>query len=392
MSRVTVVGGGILGTISALLAAQQGHAVLLVERAPELWRGASRANEGKVHLGPVFALGHTATHDLMLRGALAFARVVERALEMRLDWEQLAGDAFDYLAMPDSLASPAELSAVYARINDRLAAAVAHSGDRYLGRSLTRAVDPTVRTDPDTGLAAFRTEERAIDPRTLGERLTAAVLAHPGITVLTGVSVTALVHRADGSVDVGCRGSETFHADYVINCAWEDQQALAPEPVERNRLNYRVKAAVIVEPDFSARTVTMVQGPYGDVVRHPTYTYASWYPVGRLTNEHGHEPSDEARKDRDGIGVRLDLADRQVVALQNLGLLPASVRIREVVGGFILGHGPADIDSVSSDLHERSEFGVHRSGPVLSPVNFKLTTAPLAAWQTARVLAELTVR
>ncbi|WP_309714163.1 FAD-dependent oxidoreductase, partial [Pseudolysinimonas sp.] len=52
--HVAVVGGGIVGTLSALLLARHGHRVDLYEREAELWSGASAVNEGKVHLGAVY--------------------------------------------------------------------------------------------------------------------------------------------------------------------------------------------------------------------------------------------------------------------------------------------------------------------------------------------------
>lgn len=67
MARIAVVGGGIVGCTTALLLADHGYSVDLFEREAELWSGASRAGEGKIHLGPIFALGGRATHEAQLR-------------------------------------------------------------------------------------------------------------------------------------------------------------------------------------------------------------------------------------------------------------------------------------------------------------------------------------
>ena len=134
--------------------------------------------------------------------------------------------------------------------------------------------------------------------------------------------------------------------------------------------------------------MTLVQGPYGDVVRHADHVYASWYPVARLSNEHGRGPSSMALDEAPRLAERNELAKQQIDPLQRLGFLPSGVRISETMGGFILGHGPLDIDRRTSQLHDRSEFGVHRVGSVLTPRNFKFTTAPLAARNAVEAAVE----
>lgn len=381
MGRVVVVGGGILGCLSALLVAREGFQVVLMERHSRLWTGASATNEGKVHLGPVFALAKQDTHDLLMRSALQFADIIDAAVEQQVDWQALTGDPFDYLVMPGSLLTPDELKTVYRRING-----VVPAGARYLGVPIDRVVDPDFKVDAATGLPGFRTVERAVDPRSLGAIVVAAVLAHPSIEVRTGHSVVALRPTDSGGVEPQVAGVPAELFDFAINCAWEQQQSLTPDPEARATLNYRVKSAVRLAPFAGARTVTLVQGPFGDVVRHRDHVYASWYPVARLSNEHGHAPSTEAVRAVDEDGGRRDLGERQVDALRALGLLPDRVEVDEVVGGFILGHGALDIDSRQSLLHDRSQSGVLRQGRVLTPINFKLTGAPLAARGLASAL------
>ena len=49
--RVAVVGGGIFGVTAAIEIARGGHKVDLFERQPELLRGASSINQGRLHRG-----------------------------------------------------------------------------------------------------------------------------------------------------------------------------------------------------------------------------------------------------------------------------------------------------------------------------------------------------
>lgn len=370
MRHIAVVGSGLLGCLTSLLAARSGIAVELFERDDALFRGASLINEGKVHLGPIFAMADSRTHRLMLEAALQFADIVDSAVGSRLDWTTLSGAPFDYLVMPGSLLTLDELAAAYARVN-----ALLGRGSSYLGRDIDVVVHPQARPNDLTGLPSFRTEERAINVRRLREIVVSAVEHHPLITVSTGSRVDVL--------RVGGRGVDVMLADRVmrmdaaINCAWEGAAALLPTPPPP--VNYRVKAAVQLDPWPGAPTLTLVQGPFGDVVGHSDHVYISWYPLGRLAHESGVSPSPAALEALVEGRTRIDLAQDQARELQKLGVIPDPVSIREVVAGFVLGNGDVDIDHRSSLLHQRAEFGVRRDGMIFTPVNFKLTSAPLAA-------------
>ena len=368
--RVAVIGGGIHGCVAALLLAGRGVRVALYERQDTLWGGASANNEGKVHLGPVFALADRATHELMLRSATSFASIIDEAVGARLPWDRYVGDAFEYLVMPDGLRGADDLAATYRRINSIVTEAVP-----YLGRTIDRVVDPVVRRDPDTGLPVFFTEERAVDVRELGATVVAAVEAHPSIEVITGTAVIALRPTDDG-VELQI-GEHVERVAAAINCSWDQRFAVARG--DDQMFNFRYKAAVRLVPWSSARTVTLVQGPYGDVVRHDSHVYISWYPDARLSNELGRAPSRSALTRATAAAADDSLANRQIDALRTRGLLPRSVEIIERMGGFIVGHGALDIQSEDSLLHSRSEFRTVRDGMIFTPLSFKLTSAPLSA-------------
>ncbi|WP_291378070.1 FAD-dependent oxidoreductase [Demequina sp.] len=384
MASIGVIGGGILGTLCALLATERGYHVTIVEQDPQLWRRASRVNEGKIHLGPIFALGDEATHRLMVRGALAFAPVVERAVGHRVEWDRLASDPFRYLVMEDSLASPEELAARYAAIN-RVAADV--PGTSYLGRPLDRVVDTTVRVDDATGLASFDTTERAVDPELLAEVILEAV-RDAGIRVSVGVEAIGIEEDSRGATIRVADGPDLGPFDMVVNATWEGQHLFVSRE-HRHALNYRVKAAVRMARDPDHRTVTMVHGPYGDVVRLATHTYMSWYPSGRILHEWGWEPSAKVGEALASIQHRTDITEQILDALRSRGLWSGGGEVLEAIGGVILGHGSVDIDERRSDLHARSEFGTTRVGRVVTPHNFKLTTAPLAAAQAIDALGDI---
>lgn len=376
---MAVIGSGIVGTLAALRLATLGHRVDLLERRPELWTGASAANEGKIHLGAIFALGAPATHDVMRRGAHAFTDAFEEAVGAHVAWDDLTSEPFDHLVMPDSLLSLDELRAAYGALNDAYANA-AQASERYLGGRLDRIVDPRPSRDPDTGLPRFRTRERAVDPLKLRAIALAAVEASSLITVRAGLEVATVSTTDDDATVTTAEGDETYGA--VVNAAWAWQNRFLPTPIARN---FRVKAAVWLPADTITRSVTMVQGPYGDIVAHADRGYASWYPTGRLVNEHGMLPTRRAEESLDAIHERGDLVRSQLDALAEIGLLPPGAA-GDSVGGFIVGDGARDIDDPASRLHDRSDFGIDVRGRIITPMTFKFTTGPLAARLAADTL------
>ena len=73
MRHVAVLGAGIMGSATALLLARGGARVVLFDRAPRPFAGASRWNEGKIHLGHLYAADPSLqTARCVLPGGLAF--------------------------------------------------------------------------------------------------------------------------------------------------------------------------------------------------------------------------------------------------------------------------------------------------------------------------------
>src|SRR6476659_5557807 len=80
--RVGVLGGGLQGCCVALALAQHGIDVTLFDRNDQLLSRAAVANEGKIHLGYMYANDPShSTARIMMNGALAFAPFIARHLE-----------------------------------------------------------------------------------------------------------------------------------------------------------------------------------------------------------------------------------------------------------------------------------------------------------------------
>src|SRR3954454_20159984 len=79
--RVGILGGGLQGCCVALSLAERGIGVTLFDRNDELLSRAAVANEGKIHLGYMYANDPShSTARMMMQGALAFAPFFSRHL------------------------------------------------------------------------------------------------------------------------------------------------------------------------------------------------------------------------------------------------------------------------------------------------------------------------
>src|SRR5262247_824486 len=115
--NIVVLGAGFQGVCVALGLQSQGHAVTLVDKAPDCMTRASLRNEGKIHLGFVYANDASfRTSALMLRSSLAFARLIEEWLKTRIDWRALTSRPFVYVIAHDSLLSTETLFASYEKL------------------------------------------------------------------------------------------------------------------------------------------------------------------------------------------------------------------------------------------------------------------------------------
>src|SRR5215471_2507398 len=80
--RVAILGGGLQGCCTALALAERAAKVTLFDKNDSLLSKAAVANEGKIHLGYMYAGDPTlSTAKTMMTGALSFAPFLERYLD-----------------------------------------------------------------------------------------------------------------------------------------------------------------------------------------------------------------------------------------------------------------------------------------------------------------------
>jgi glycine/D-amino acid oxidase-like deaminating enzyme len=391
---ILVLGAGLQGAGAALELARRGHAVTLVEQDPLAVNRASLRNEGKIHLGYIYANDTSrATAFGQLAGALRFRAIIARWVE-RPEAALVRSTSFHYLVSRDSVVAPDTLAEHYRAVEQQgrewlgADAALDYLGGRILDRSRRLSADELAHWfDPERFAAGFATPELAVDTAALARALRAALAGAPGLTLRTSHGVRTLARRGEGfrAEGDGPDGAWAITARQVVNATWERrlgfdaQLGLAPPADLLHRLKFRVIARV-PSAFAEAPSVSMVLGRYGDVVIRPDGTaFLSWYPVGLRGWSNDVEPS----RDWDAA-CRGDLPLEQAreIAAGILAGIDAwypglgGSEVLTVDAGAIVAIGRTDVDDAGSGLHDRTQIGVASHDGYHSVDPGKLTTAP----------------
>lgn len=391
--RVAVLGGGMFGVCAALELARAGQPVVIVEGAHDLLEGAGRWNEGKIHLGFLYAGDPSLnTASRLIPGGLEFADVLERLLERDIaEFATLEDDLF--LVHRDSVVD----AAAYETYADRTASLIRHfssqsGAGKYLAdvrhadaRRLSASELAEVTTN-DAVVAGFAVPERSVSTLPVADLLKAAVAADPRIEVRLDTWVTGIRKRSDGRLDVvsesECEGLDGF--DVVINGLWESRIAVdatvgmhPPAP-----WTHRFRATVYGHaPKATFRSAVLCTGPFGGVNRYGDgRVYLSWYPAELLAEGNELEPPraeavlTEQRK--------TEIANATIRELSRFFPSVADLERFEVHGGWVYAVGQGSLADRASTIHRRDKFGVARDGGYLSVDTAKYSLAP---WIAARV-------
>src|SRR3954469_15080731 len=134
--HVGVLGGGLQGCCVALALAAKGAKVLLFDRNETLLSRTAVANEGKIHLGYMYAAAPTLSASrTMMNGALAFAPFFERHLDIAIDALATSAPAA-YVVHRDSQHPPDEVEAYIGAVHALVVEAAAGRERAYFGAGL----------------------------------------------------------------------------------------------------------------------------------------------------------------------------------------------------------------------------------------------------------------
>jgi len=427
---VGVLGAGIMGCCLALELAQQGFNIDLIDQAPAPMQGASLHNEGKLHLGFVYAKDPSRTsHLLMLRGSLAFSRILERLTGCSAA-EFLPSQPFYYFIPRDSQLALNEIHDYFQVVDEDIQDEIQRSGDSYLGRKITRFFELNSRDvhanlfSPDQTLGSFRTEEVSVSPAAVADILTQAVKDHHNIQFIGNTEILGAELLNAGEIRIDYQHKKTISSmiySCVANCLWDgklniDRSIGFPDTgawISRYKATINLSVPVINTNNIPS--ATGILGSYGDVVNHGNgQYYLSWYPLckmaqsvnqdGRLLHDQIHPAAfsrflQKATLKFPSISKSLASMIHQDFFIENLSALAAFIPALEDLldkrstfelgGGVILARGSSDIDDPESYLHQRSEIGPTVFHNYLSIDTGKYCTAPMFAVQAAEMIKKI---
>jgi FAD dependent oxidoreductase len=393
-THVAVLGGGLQGCCIALALADRGARVTLYDRNEALMTQAAVVNEGRIHLGYIYAADTTlATARTMIRGALTFAPFVQRYVGLPAS-ALTSPTPTTYVIHRDSRRSVGELAAYLWAVHALVRDAARGHNDAYFGAEI--AATPRLWSqaqrarvfDPELAVAAVDTPEIAIDPTVLAAAVRERIKATPAIETRLGRTVTAVEEGRTTLrvVSAGADGPAREDYAHVVNALWDGRltvdatRGLRPSRPWMHRFKYGVRfhrrAAA------SLPTVAIMHGPFGDLVAYQSgLTHLTWYPACLEGISNDVTPPEWSRVPADFRAEKVVV--ETVSALSDI-ILPlraydAATLECEVQGGVILAWGQSDIDDPASELHRRYEIGVNSTGCYHSVDPGKLTMVPYFA-------------
>lgn len=401
--HIAVLGAGIMGSCAAIFLARSGCRVTLIDAASEPVARASRWNEGKIHLGHLYAADptmHTARH--VLPGSLAFRPLLEQCTGSYIA-SIMTGEDDIYLCHRESVVSVEEqwryLQAVDALVRSQ------PNASEYLvdvRDARSERLSPTqlgsLSDSPDI-VGGFRTPERSVSTTRMAALLQSALSGEPAIALAMATRITGV--SRDGAGDggswvVATTADDLDGFDVVVNALWEGRLAIDRTlgicpPV---RFSHRYRRALFIRTTvpLAIPSALISTGPFGDIKSFGDRDfYISWYPSGLAAYGTDVNPPPVTDLDDEASAALID------EVFDNLGrLLPAVKRIREhiesvrIEGGWVYAAGQGQLADPHSSLHHRTDFGIDQHGSYFSIDTGKYCTAPwLAKRLTERICGSI---
>jgi glycine/D-amino acid oxidase-like deaminating enzyme len=405
--RVAVLGAGIMGGSAALHLARLGVPVTVFDHENAPFRGASRWNEGKIHLGFLYSADPTLdTARALLPGGLDFKDQVEALTAIALGPVTTPADDL-YLVHRDSVTPPDAAARYFAAVAELVRShPKAH---RYLTDASRTGVEPLSSSelsdlaDPSVVVAGFRIPERSVDTNRVADAFVDALDGEPLVELCLGRHVTGVapvgerqdrwrVHASNGRDGNGREDHGPF--DAVVNALWEGRPRIdctvghRPDRAEHHR--YRVSLFVRTATALESPSAVLAVGPFGDVKSYSERDfYLSWYPSGLLARAEAVDPPpvptvSDREKQRIAREVFAALGDI-LPWVRSIERAASDVRVQ---GGWVYSQGGGLLDDPVAAVHRRNRLGITRLGSYFSVDTGKYSVAPTLAERLARAVAE----
>lgn len=390
--KISIIGGGLTGCLTALELADHGHNVSIFDRAPALLSRASKANEGKIHLGYVYAADTSfRTAERLIDDALRFRPILERWMTSAA-FEACLYDQFTYVVPRKSSLDLDQITHHFSRVENHLRTRLVTEKLAYLGD--VDCPGFTVCSSTTDAAPAFLTLERGVWPHGISAAIFRCLELHPRIEIHLNAGVNRVIQMCGKWLLEFEQPESAVEGpfDVVVNAAWAERRMIDQRSGFETSGSWftRYKFGVMLE-NASAhlgceipRNTTATSGPFGDCVYYPQddSLYCSWYPVGMCfstLNDNLEQPSfpDERRDEL----MRQTWAGCVTFApsLNRLTKLPSPLPAR-ILGDFIVAKGRSDIVDPQSGLHHRSDHSSLKLGDGYWSIETgKYTSAPRCA-------------
>lgn len=388
-----------MGTAIALFLARRRVRVTLFDAADQPFTGASRWNEGKIHLGYLYAADPSLeTARRLLPGGLAFRELTEELIGCSIDPAIAHSD--DTFVIHRESVTTVEAAAHYFEAVAALTLGHANA-DRYLspvGRVRPRRLTTSeLETDYDTAqiVAGFRVPERSVSTRWVADRFVDALDSEPRIEqrMRTRIrSVRRSSHAVDSRVFVETPAETEGPFDAVVNALWEGRLAVdasidLPLPPDWSH-RFRRSVFLRTSRQVDVPSTVIATGPFGDVKNYNGQDfYVSWYPTGLIVEGTGLEaPPIPVLQDGDRTRMVGEIVERVARFVPSVMALPSCLESIRLEGGWVYAAGQGSLDDPRSTLHRRDRIGVTRSGSYISVDTGKYSVAPWLAREVAALI------
>jgi len=390
-----------MGSATALFLSRRGVRVTLFDRAAQPFARASRWNEGKIHLGYLYAADPSlATARRLLPGGLAFRGLVEDLIGCSIE-PAIAYSDDTYVIHRDSVTS-AQAAAHYF---DEVSLLVAGHPDApaYLLPAHHARVRQLTASELEAGYdtaritAGFQVPERSVSTCWVADRFVEAIAGDPRIEQRMRSHVRRVRRSTDAAssplfVDTDAGTDGPF--DIVVNALWEGRLAidaalgLALPSTWSHR--YRLSAFVRTPSDVDVPSTVIGTGPFGDVKNYNRRDlYLSWYLTGLIAEGSSvATPSVPALDD-----VRRKAMVGEIVAclgqfVPSVAALGPCLDEACLEGGWVYAAGQGSLADPQSTLHRRDRIGITRAGSYISVDTGKYSIAPWLAREIASMILD----
>jgi glycine/D-amino acid oxidase-like deaminating enzyme len=390
-----------MGSSVALLLAGRNIRSVLIDAAPAPFSGASRWNEGKIHLGYLYGADPSlATARKLIPGGLKFKTLIERILGRPLRANEVTDHNDTFLIDRRSVVSADSAFAIAQRVSELT---LEHSDtSEYFVRLKDNRPRRLARReleghyDCSNIVAGYEVPERSVSTRLVAD------------SYLEALESCALIERAmnqrvhsvfKSNAGAGHWMVETVTQDgtketlgpfdAVVNALWEGRgeidATVAVVHSETWTHRFRVSLFARTTAPVDLKSTVIAVGPFGDFRNYDGRNlYLSWYETGLLAS--GHElrpPAVAPLRAADETRIADATLDNLGTIIPQLRSLGSQIEFFEVRGGWIYASGRGGLRSPTSGLHRRDRIGLICKDGYFSVDTGKYSMAP---WIAAQVV------